>query len=146
MNQAVLRILLAEDNDGDVFLVRRALERNGVAHELILASNGEEALRLIERTDVASPDLILLDLNLPRFDGEQILSRIRVMQALNDTPVIVLTSSDSAQDRERALGLGARMFFRKPSDLQAFMNLGRVIRDLFAESTDPQARKVASQL
>src|SRR5580700_3408324 len=78
------RILLAEDNDGDVFLVRRALEKRGLTHELVVAHNGEEALVWLQAhshvpsdNGDAAPDLILLDLNLPRIDGGQLLSHIR---------------------------------------------------------------------
>jgi len=134
-----LRILLAEDNDGDVFLVRRALEKNQVAHELIVARNGEEAWKLLEAAaDLQSPppDLILLDLNLPRFDGEQILTRLREKETLQHVPIIVLTSSDSQRDRDKAMNLGARIYFRKPTDLQSFMNLGHVVAELMAD--DPK--------
>ena len=81
MTEPAIRILLAEDNEGDVYLVRRALEKQGLAHQLIVARNGEDALRMLmdaEKGPAGSlPDLILLDLNLPRVDGGQILSRVR---------------------------------------------------------------------
>ncbi len=129
--EPVVRILLAEDNDGDIFLVRRALEKRGVLHQLTLARNGEEALELLERAESGpsseAPRLILLDLNLPKIDGTQVLSRIRQTNAFSATPVIVLTSSDSPKDRESALALGANVYFRKPTDLQSFMHLGEVV-------------------
>lgn len=126
------RILLAEDNDGDVFLVRRALEKKGLPHELFVVHNGEEALgwldshSSVQNQDVP-PDLILLDLNLPRIDGGQLLSHIRKSNAYSRTPVIVLTSSDSPKDRQMAMELGANLYFRKPTDLASFMDLGRII-------------------
>jgi chemotaxis family two-component system response regulator Rcp1 len=128
------RILLAEDNDGDVFLVRRALEKRGLPHELVLAHNGEEALVWLdhhsgEKNGSARPDLILLDLNLPRVDGGQLLSHIRKSDSFCRTPVIVLTSSDSPKDRQMALELGANLYFRKPTDLASFMDLGRIIEE-----------------
>jgi chemotaxis family two-component system response regulator Rcp1 len=130
-NQPVVRILLAEDNDGDIFLVRRALEKRGLAYQLTVARNGEEALELLERAENSpsseAPKLILLDLNLPKIDGAQVLARIRKTNAFNSTPVIVLTSSDSPKDRESALALGANVYFRKPTDLQSFMHLGDVV-------------------
>jgi CheY-like chemotaxis protein len=130
-NEPVVRILLAEDNDGDIFLVRRALEKRGVPHQLTVARNGEEALQLLERAEGGpsseAPALILLDLNLPKIDGTQVLSRIRKTNAFSATPVIVLTSSDSPKDRESALALGANVYFRKPTDLQSFMHLGEVV-------------------
>jgi chemotaxis family two-component system response regulator Rcp1 len=131
MSESAIRILLAEDNDGDIFLVRRALEQRGVPHELTVARNGEEALALLERAehgpDSEAPRLILLDLNLPKIDGAQVLSRLRKTAAFSATPVIVLTSSDSPKDRESALALGANVYFRKPTDLQSFMRLGEVV-------------------
>jgi chemotaxis family two-component system response regulator Rcp1 len=128
------RILLAEDNDGDVFLVRRALEKRGLPHELVLAHNGEEALVWLdhhqgEKNGDARPDLILLDLNLPRVDGGQLLSHIRKSDTFARTPVIVLTSSDSPKDRQMALELGANLYFRKPTDLASFMDLGRIVEE-----------------
>jgi two-component system, chemotaxis family, response regulator Rcp1 len=132
------RILLAEDNDGDVFLVRRALEKRGLPHELVLAHNGEEALVWLDhhsgdRNGDAKPDLILLDLNLPRVDGGQLLSHIRKSDSFARTPVIVLTSSDSPKDRQMALELGANLYFRKPTDLASFMDLGRIIEETLQE-------------
>jgi len=127
-------ILLAEDNDGDVFLVRRALEKRGLPHELVVAHNGEEALAWLDvhanpDTNERVPDLILLDLNLPRVDGGQLLSHIRKSDSFAHTPVIVLTSSDSPKDRQMALELGANLYFRKPTDLPSFMDLGRIIEE-----------------
>lgn len=122
------RILLAEDNDGDVFLVRRALEKRSISHELVVAHNGEQALAWLEGQGLA-PDLILLDLNLPRLDGAQLLSHIRKSDCYSRTPVIILTSSDSPKDRQEALELGANLYFRKPTDLKSFMDLGRIIEE-----------------
>jgi CheY-like chemotaxis protein len=121
------RILLIEDSDADVFLVRRAL--NGVLpYELQLARDGEAAFGFLDgwADDPAAewPDLILLDLNLPRIDGFQVLSRIRQNPRLAAIPVIVMTSSDSPADREKMFRLGATVYFRKPTDLNAFMELG----------------------
>lgn len=142
------RILLAEDNDGDVFLVRRALEKRGLPHELMLAHNGEEAMVWLDshagkKNGAGAPDLILLDLNLPRVDGGQLLSHIRKTDSFSHTPVIVLTSSDSPKDRQMALELGANLYFRKPTDLASFMDLGRIIEETLqaesgSSSTEPR--------
>ena len=132
ISKQMVRILLAEDNDGDVFLVRRALEKKGLIHELTVMHNGEEALRWLEsdgRKPDRTPDLILLDLNLPRVDGGQLLSHIRKSDTFSCTPVIVLTSSDSPKDREMAMELGANLYFRKPTDLKSFMELGQIVED-----------------
>ncbi len=143
------RILLAEDNEGDVFLVRRALEKQGLTYELVVKHNGEEALGWLEshsgegNRDTA-PQLILLDLNLPRVDGAQVLSHVRKSDTFSCTPVIVLTSSDSPKDRQMALDLGANIYFRKPTDLASFMDLGRIIAELLNIAPPEQLDRLAS--
>ncbi len=131
-----MSILLVEDSDGDVFLVRRALEKHGLKHDLIVARDGEEALRLLDQAEKGPaadvPQMVLLDLNLPKVGGSQILSHIRRTQALAGTPVIVLTSSDSLADRDSVLALGANVYFRKSTDLQSFMELGQVVKHLLS--------------
>ena len=131
MNSRPMQIVLVEDNDGDVFLVRRALNRNAVHYELRLARNGEEALQIVaENGEGQRPDIFILDLNLPRFSGGEVLTRIRSNSAFDATPVMILTSSDSVRDRVRALELGADSYFCKPTDLTAFMGLGRIIEEI----------------
>ena len=131
MNSRPMQIVLVEDNDGDVFLVRRALNRNAVPYELRLARNGEDALQIVaENGEGQRPDIFILDLNLPRFSGGEVLTRIRANPAFDGTPVMILTSSDSVRDRVRALELGADRYFCKPTDLTAFMGLGRIIEEI----------------
>jgi CheY-like chemotaxis protein len=128
-----ITILLAEDNPGDVFLVRRALEKHGIQVELVVVEDGQAAIRYIERVDgddsMCSPELAMLDLNLPRATGSRILSRIRQSRRCNDIPIIIVTSSDSPLDRDAAAQLGATEYFQKPGDLAGFMQLGQVVRD-----------------
>ncbi len=129
-----ITILLAEDNPGDVFLVRRALEKHGLqAVELIVVEDGQAALRYIESVDAddaeVSPDLALLDLNLPRATGSRILSRIRQSRRCKGIPIIIVTSSDSPLDRDAASQLGASAYFQKPGDLAGYMHLGRIVRE-----------------
>ncbi len=134
MNKTPMQIVLVEDNDGDVFLVRRALNRNAAPYELRLASNGEDALQIVaESGEGKRPDIFILDLNLPRFSGGEVLTRIRANPAFDTTPVMVLTSSDSSRDRVRAMELGADRYFCKPTDLTAFMGLGRIIQEIVIE-------------
>ena len=129
-----MQIVLVEDNEGDVFLVRRALNQNSVPYEMRLARNGEDALRIVaDEGEGPRPDIFVLDLNLPRLGGGQVLERIRANPNFQNTPVIVLTSSDSSRDRTRAMELGADHYFCKPTDLRSFMDLGRVIRDTVIE-------------
>jgi len=123
-------ILLAEDNPGDVFLVRRALDVHGIDFELQLASDGEEALKLVRQAENGETqiDLMLVDLNLPRYDGGQIVAAARAGTRLSSIPIILLTSSDSPHDRRRITELGATLYFRKPSDLSLFMEIGQMVK------------------
>jgi len=129
-----ITILLAEDNPGDVFLVRRALEKHGMQDvELVIVEDGQSALRYVDRVDtdeaVNPPSIALLDLNLPRATGTRILKKIRQSSRCSGIPIIIVTSSDSPLDRDAAAELGATGYFQKPGDLQGFMQLGQVVRD-----------------
>lgn len=128
-----ITILLAEDNPGDVFLVRRALEKNELRAELVVVEDGQAAIRYMDRVDLddsmSSPDLALLDLNLPRATGNRVLLRIRQSNRCGRIPIIIVTSSDSPLDRAAAAQLGASDYFQKPGDLAGFMRLGQVVRD-----------------
>jgi chemotaxis family two-component system response regulator Rcp1 len=132
-------ILLIEDNAADVYLVKEMLRETGVSCKLDVLKDGDEALDYIERIDqgpdAACPDLMLLDLNLPRRNGAEILARLQTSVKCGSVPVIVLTSSDSPQDREMALRLGARHYFRKPPDLDRFYTLSHLISDIWASPT-----------
>ncbi len=134
MGQPCVRILLAEDNDGDIFLVRRALDRHIGPYKLLLAKDGEEALQVLERAhadqSATCPDFAILDLNLPRHSGIQILERLRNIPRCATAPVIIFTSSGSAQDKIEAFRLGANRYFQKPTDLAGFMKLGEIVRDI----------------
>lgn len=131
-------ILLAEDNSADVYLIREALREHGVECPIRLASDGKEVLRLISPQDPPCPDqdlgLIILDLNLPWHDGIEILQRLRENPGLGHVPVVVLTSSDSPRDRLIATELGAARFLRKPSNLEQFLSLGAVFKELLQQS------------
>lgn len=127
-------ILLAEDNPADVYLIREALREHGVDCTLRVASDGKDVLRIIspEQPDaeVQPLGLIILDLNLPRHDGIEILQRVRETPELAHVPVVVLTSSDSPRDRLMADQLGATCYLRKPSSLDQFLSMGAVFKDL----------------
>jgi CheY-like chemotaxis protein len=135
-----LKILLAEDSLGDILLVRRALEEHNIAYELHVVRDGEEALAFVARMGepdgVPCPDLVLLDLNLPKIDGHEILSEFRKHPRCAHTPVVVISSSDASRDRARMAGLGIASYFRKPSDLQAFLQLGAVVRKVIEASAN----------
>jgi CheY-like chemotaxis protein len=123
----VKRIVLAEDNPADVYLVREALTMSAPGgFDLTVVGDGEEALMLVERTQAAQPpDLIILDLNLPKNDGADVLRFIRENEHLRKVPVVVLTSSDSPRDRQMVERLGGNYYITKPSDLDTFLALGR---------------------
>lgn len=134
------KILLAEDNPADVFLIRTALEEHGVKVPLEVVADGTEvfeALRQEETLPVHQLKLIILDLNLPRHDGIEILQRLRDTEQLNTIPVVVLTSSDSPRDRIVASQLGATRYLRKPSNLDQFLLLGSVFKEVLGQSGTP---------
>jgi CheY-like chemotaxis protein len=126
-------ILLAEDNPSDVYLIRIALQEHGIDLPLQVVADGGEVLRIICRQatlDETELNLIILDLNLPRHDGIEILRRLREAELLARIPVVVLTSSDSPRDRTLATELGAVRFLRKPTNLEQFLSLGAVFKEL----------------
>lgn len=131
-------ILLAEDNPADVYLIREALREHGVDCTIREASDGGEVIQILDRAKDAGTaedvDLIVLDLNLPRHDGIEILQHLRDSPSFSHVPVVVLTSSDSPRDRMVANQLGAKCYLRKPSSLTEFLNLGAVFKDLLSQS------------
>lgn len=135
-----LLIFLAEDNRGDAFLVREALTEYGLEHQLILAEDGDEAAKLLDEFGKTTPcpDVILLDLNLPKRDGVEVLNQFRERTDCHGVPVIVITSSDSPRDRARTAELEANYYFRKPSEFEEFMKLGDLIKST-VESHRPQS-------
>jgi len=130
-------ILLAEDNQADVYLVRTSLKEHGIAHDLRVAKDGEEAIDLITGADSGGlvPGLVLLDLNLPKKTGQEILEHLRDTPRWAGVPVIIMSSSDSPTDRAKAARLGIRAYFRKPSRLDEFMRLGGIVKKVLQEST-----------
>jgi chemotaxis family two-component system response regulator Rcp1 len=133
-------VLLADDNPSDVYLIREALREHSVDCMLRVVSDGKDALRVISgETENPSPGslrLIILDLNLPRHDGIEILQKLRESTRLDHVPVVVLTSSDSPRDRVLANELGATRYLRKPSSLDEFLSLGAIFKDLLGQ-TEP---------
>ena len=140
----LLHIVLAEDNRADVFLVRQALEEHQIEHELHVLQDGAEATTFVASMGKSGfppcPDLMLLDLNLPKGDGSEVLAEFRKHPECARTPVIVMTSSGAPKDRERMWKLGITRYFRKPSDLAAFMELGAVVREVMQQQESPQER------
>ena len=135
------RILIAEDSKADVFLIRKALETSGIDAQIHVADDGEKTVKFFEQADddpaAPCPDLILLDINMPRYKGGEILRRLRATARCKDALVVVVTSSDSQRDREDMEGFGADGYFRKPSEFSEFMKLGPLVRDLLARNETP---------
>jgi CheY-like chemotaxis protein len=127
-------ILIAEDNKADVALIHRALKRSGIEAHIDVVDDGEKAMKFFEQADADAtapcPDLILLDINMPRYKGGDILRKLRASSRCKNALVLVVTSSDSSRDREEMDALGANGYFRKPSEFSEFMTLGQMVRDL----------------
>ena len=128
MENSTATILLGEDNPADVYLIRQALEEHGVKYKLEIASHGGEMISALTNRRSDPPDLIILDLNLPRYDGLEILKAVRNDSRLKDIPVVILTSSDSPKDKVAAAEFGADCYIRKPSKLDEFMAIGGTLQ------------------
>ncbi|HEX4060355.1 MAG TPA: response regulator [Streptosporangiaceae bacterium] len=130
-----IEVLLVEDDPGDELMTREAFEENKIGNRLHVARDGEEALDFLYRrgqhADAPRVDLVLLDLNLPKYDGKQVLERIRSDPELTHTPVVILTTSSSEEDILRSYKLHANAFVTKPVDVAQFINAVRQIDDFF---------------
>ena len=129
-----MRILIVEDNPSDVFLIEEALREHNVAAQLEILPDGEMAYsywgRFLDANRPPCPDLILLDINLPKRNGLEVLERIRSTPACAHTPVVIVSSSIKSDDLSKARELGISHYFRKPSHLEAFLELGAIIKGL----------------
>jgi two-component system, chemotaxis family, response regulator Rcp1 len=127
-------ILIVEDNGSDVFLLERALNRQHVAFQLTHLRDGGEAVAFIRKegpyANSPRPDFILVDLNLPKIDGEDVIREIRHARHLDGVPACVWSSSESLRDRESLNRLGVDQFIFKPSGLEQFMQIGKIVQDL----------------
>jgi DNA-binding response OmpR family regulator len=122
-----------EDNVGDVELVREALEEHEVSCDLLVLSNGEQATTFLDEIDTGKqscPDLFILDLNLPKRPGTEILQRMRAGNTCRHVPVVVLSSSDSEKDKDAVARFSPSRYIRKPLTLEAFLELGGVFKRL----------------
>jgi two-component system response regulator len=131
---AARRLLVIEDNPTDTFLLRRALNEHNVEYEMVVVEDGEQGIEYLESCrDEARPDLIIVDLNLPKEDGIEVLKRFRESPSFVQTQIVILTSSDSPMERQRAEALGISAYLQKPIDLDAFMEMGGVLRKLLEQ-------------
>ncbi len=130
-----IEILLVEDNPGDVRLVKEALKENRIQNTLTLAEDGVEALAILHRegkyADMKRPDIILLDLKLPKKNGHEVLEEMKRDENLRRIPVVVLTSSISEDDVIKSYSLNANCYIVKPVDLDQFVNAIKYIEDFW---------------
>lgn len=130
-----IEVLLVEDNPGDVRLTREALRDGKMHNNLSVVPDGVEALAFLRRqgkyADAPRPDLILLDLNLPKKDGREVLQDIKADPALQRIPVVVLTSSEAERDIAQAYALHANCYITKPVDLDQFITVVKSIEDFW---------------
>jgi DNA-binding response OmpR family regulator len=120
-----------------VGLVREALEEHGVEGELVVLADGEAAINFIQSLDdqpATCPDLVIIDLNLPKRPGRDVLKFVRQSVACREVQVVILSSSDAQQDRAETLRLGASRYIRKPSRLEEFMSLGAIFKAMLGGS------------
>ena len=130
-------ILLVEDDPGDELITREAFEHNKLKNRLHVAHDGQQGLDYLykrgEYADAPRPDLILLDLNLPKYDGRQLLEKIKSDNDLCHIPVVVLTTSSAEEDILKSYKLHANAYVTKPVDLDQFMNAVRQIDEFFVQ-------------
>jgi CheY-like chemotaxis protein len=124
-------VLLVEDDPGDVVLVKEAFSEHKLINEVRVASDGVEALAQLRDPELEAPDLVLLDLNLPRKDGREVLAEIRADPALTRLPVVILTTSDAERDILDSYELHANAFVTKPVGLERFLEVVREIDHFF---------------
>ena len=131
---APARILVVEDNAADVYLIQEALKEHDVPCSLHFTADGRDALQVLTRhaQQGEPPDLILLDLNLPRLSGKEVLRRVRSMRGFDSVPVVILTSSSASDDVDETRRLGADEYIVKPSELGAFMAIGATLKAILA--------------
>ena len=130
-----IEILLVEDDPGDVLMTQEAFQDYKIANRLSVVSNGEDAIAYMRKqgrfADVMTPDLVLLDLNLPRRDGREVLGDIKGDPELRRIPVVILTTSEAEEDVIAAYDLHANAYVRKPVDFDQFVAAVRAIDDFF---------------
>jgi len=130
-----VEILLAEDNPGDVKLTKKALEQGQVLNNLHVVDDGVEAMAYLRQDDgyedAKRPDLLLLDLNMPRMDGREVLEAVKSDDSLRRIPVVVLTSSEAEEDIVQSYDLHANAYLTKPVDFDGFLDIVGRIEDFW---------------
>ncbi len=135
MDSKAIDILLVEDNPGDVRLTREVLKEGKVSNNLFVVKDGVEAMKFLHRegryANEVRPDLILLDLNLPRMDGREVLEKIKDDPDLHRIPVVVLTTSAAEEDIIKSYNLNANCYITKPVDLDQFIGVVKSVEDFW---------------
>ncbi|MCF4123336.1 response regulator [Antribacter sp. KLBMP9083] len=133
--QHVVEVLLVEDDPGDVLMTREAFEDYKIANRLSVVYDGVSALEFLRKqgahADAPTPDLVLLDLNLPKMDGLQVLSVVKSDPALRHIPIVVLTTSEAEEDIIGSYSLHANAYVTKPVDFERFIDVVRQIDEFF---------------
>lgn len=145
----MLKILLVEDTPSDVRLIREALKDTPVPVDITVAYDGVEAMEFLRASDATGknrPDLMLLDLNLPRMNGREVLAEVKSSPTLKQIPVLVMTSSHADEDIAQAYALNANCYITKPGDLGEYISVVRAIEDFwFLTATLPEPPRAASE-
>ncbi|HEX2896777.1 MAG TPA: response regulator [candidate division Zixibacteria bacterium] len=135
MNYKPIKILLVEDNPADIRLATEALKEGGVVSDLSVVTDGMDAINFLKRTgkysDSPRPELILLDLNLPRKNGFDVLQVLKADPNLKSIPVIMLTTSSAEEDIVKSYNLNANCFVTKPTDLEQFLEVVKTIEEFW---------------
>ena len=130
-----IEVLLVEDDPGDVLMTQEAFQDYKIANNLTVVTNGEDAISYLRKeggyADAVTPDLVLLDLNLPRRDGREVLREVKADPALRHIPIVVLTTSDAEDDVLGSYQLYANAYVRKPVDFEQFVAAIRAIDNFF---------------
>ena len=144
-----IHILLVEDNEGDIFLTTEALKEARIANKISVIRDGLEAIAFLDKKapfeNVVSPDLVLLDVNLPKKNGHEVLQYIKTNEMLKRIPVIMLTTSSSEHDIFRSYGSHANCFITKPVEVQAFFNVIAGIEDFWISIVKLPGKKIFNQ-
>ncbi len=150
MSEPPYRIVLVEDNKADSFLLKKALEEAELRFELDVLDDGGLALELFRRLDADSslkaPDLVILDLNLPKYGGVEVLSRLRESTTCRDIPVIITTSSATVHERKQTEDLDVEQYIIKPAELEEFLQIGRTIKQLLERRSRAKKRSSSGAL
>lgn len=130
-----VEILLVEDNDGDIFLTKKAFDKAKIANNIHVATDGEMAMEMLKKKgqfgEMTKPDIVLLDINLPKKDGKQVLAEMKENELLKRIPVVILTSSKAEQDVVKTYDLHASSYIVKPISLEKFHDVVTAIEDFW---------------